>query len=434
MGIHAFVTGPPGSGKTSLCKKVCGLLQLEHLSTGDLLREHIRLRTEYGKVAKKCIAAKSLVPDSVVIDMIADCIAKLKDSEGGWILDGFPRTVDQAKALQVKGVTPNVVLVLELPSSEVRGRLVGRRFDPKTGDIYHAATNMPRDLDVAARLVHRDDDTPEKIPSRVDAYATYGHDTNREFLAVAFPIDADASLGDVVGDAVQILQSHKMKKPASSNQSHNRVNINNNNNQRNQDIETKPAATSLAEVSAKKLEPEETEFSPPKSTTAFRRTIPSTTLATPTANKIEHEIQRVVLHENQPTTPPKTAMDVVTKQVDTERFKTMLISGFDVIKHGRRGAPHTRTLFCDVELKRLFWQKPDKKELKAKLDQSIAIADVIQVVQGIKTDVFKRSGDTAKTDRYLSLIADDRTLDIEVASDELCSLLLHGLNAMLVST
>ncbi|KAF0702577.1 hypothetical protein AaE_015840, partial [Aphanomyces astaci] len=64
----------------------------------------------------------------------------------------------------------------------------------------------------------------------------------------------------------------------------------------------------------------------------------------------------------------------------------------------------------------------------------IAIADVIQVVQGIKTDVFKRSGDTAKTDRYLSLIADDRTLDIEVASDELCSLLLHGLNAMLVST
>ncbi|RHY82505.1 hypothetical protein DYB37_002087 [Aphanomyces astaci] len=326
MGIHAFVTGPPGSGKTSLCKKVCGLLQLEHLSTGDLLREHIRLRTEYGKVAKKCIAAKSLVPDSVVIDMIADRIAKLKDSEGGWILDGFPRTVDQAKALQVKGVTPNVVLVLE-----------------------------------------RDDDTPEKIPSRVDAYATYGHDTNREFLAVAFPIDADASLGDVVGDAVQILQSHKMKKPASSNQSHNGVNINNNNNQRNQDIETKPAATSLAE-------------------------------------------------------------DVVTKQVDTERFKTMLISGFDVIKHGRRGAPHTRTL------KRLFWQKPDKKELKAKLDQSIAIADVIQVVQGIKTDVFKRSGDTAKTDRYLSLIADDRTLDIEVASDELCSLLLHGLNAMLVST
>ncbi|RHY26241.1 hypothetical protein DYB25_003850 [Aphanomyces astaci] len=371
MGIHAFVMGPPGSGKTSLCKKVCGLLQLEHLSTGDLLREHIRLRTEYGKVAKKCIAAKSLVPDSVVIDMIADRIAKLKDSEGGWILDGFPRTVDQAKALQVKGVTPNVVLVLELPSSEVRGRLVGRRFDPKTGDIYHAATNMPRDLDVAARLVHRDDDTPEKIPSRVDAYATYGHDTNREFLAVAFPIDADASLGDVVGDAVQILQSHKMKKPASSNQSHNGVNINNN--QRNQDIETKPAATSLAE-------------------------------------------------------------DVVTKQVDTERFKTMLISGFDVIKHGRRGAPHTRTLFCDVELKRLFWQKPDKKELKAKLDQSIAIADVIQVVQGIKTDVFKRSGDTAKTDRYLSLIADDRTLDIEVASDELCSLLLHGLNAMLVST
>ncbi|RHY32577.1 hypothetical protein DYB32_002444 [Aphanomyces invadans] len=224
MTIHAFVSGPPGSGKTSLCKKVCGLLQLEHLSTGDLLREHIKLRTELGKVAKKCIAAKTLVPDDVVIDMIVDRIAKVTGS-AGWILDGFPRTVEQAKALQKKGVSPNVVLVLE---------------------------------DLA-------------------------------------------------------------------------------------------------------------------------------------------------------------------KQVDSERFKTMLISGFDVIKHGRRGAPHTRTvLVLHVACGRLFWQKPDKKELKAKLDQSIAIADVIQVVQGMKTDVFKRSGDTAKTNRYLSLIADDRTLDIEVASEELC--------------
>ncbi|ETV91703.1 hypothetical protein H310_13772 [Aphanomyces invadans] len=429
MTIHAFVSGPPGSGKTSLCKKVCGLLQLEHLSTGDLLREHIRLRTELGKVAKKCIAAKTLVPDDVVIDMIVDRIAKVTGS-AGWILDGFPRTVEQAKALQKKGVSPNVVLVLELPSSEVRGRLVGRRFDPKTGEIYHSEFNMPRDPETAARLIRRDDDVPDKIPARVDAYACYGHDTNREFLGLAFPIDADASLGDVVGEAVQILRSqHKNKPQATSNQTSNEAG-------------TTTGAGSFQrspplEPSSKTLEPEETEFSPPKSTTFLRRAGGGSATTTPSSIKIDHEIQRIVLnnsHENRVATPAApTALDLA-KQVDSERFKTMLISGFDVIKHGRRGAPHTRTLFCDVEFKRLFWQKPDKKELKAKLDQSIAIADVIQVVQGMKTDVFKRSGDTAKTNRYLSLIADDRTLDIEVASEELCVLLLNGLNAMLVSS
>ncbi|CAK4648960.1 unnamed protein product [Aphanomyces euteiches] len=410
--IHAYVSGPPGSGKTTLCKKVCAALKLEHLSTGEILREHIKQRTELGKIAKKCIASKSLVPDDVVIEMLVERMAKA--NERGWILDGFPRTTEQAVALRKKNITPTVVLILEvtvsfdachlnilqLPTSEIRGRLVGRRFDNKTGDIYHIEFNMPRDPEVAVRLIHRDDDTAEKVPPRIEAYSSYNQPMHREFLSVAYDIDADRPIPDVITEAIEILRSSK-----------------------------KGPSNQVKEMVKKSLviepQPEETEFSPPKS-----RLVSSIKIEK-APQKIENEIQRLTTDLQDNNIAPKRAPSMeVTKLVDMERFKTMLVSGFDVIKHGRRGAPHTRTLFCDVEFKRLFWQKPDKKELKAKLDQSIALADVIQVVQGMKTDVFKRSGDSSKSDRYLSLIGDDRTLDIEVASEELCTLLVNGLTAL----
>ncbi|KAH9195303.1 hypothetical protein AeNC1_002716 [Aphanomyces euteiches] len=396
--IHAYVSGPPGSGKTTLCKKVCAALKLEHLSTGEILREHIKQRTELGKIAKKCIASKSLVPDDVVIEMLVERMAKA--NERGWILDGFPRTTEQAVALRKKNITPTVVLILELPTSEIRGRLVGRRFDNKTGDIYHIEFNMPRDPEVAVRLIHRDDDTAEKVPPRIEAYSSYNQPMHREFLSVAYDIDADRPIPDVITEAIEILRSSK-----------------------------KGPSNQVKEMVKKSLviepQPEETEFSPPKS-----RLVSSIKIEK-APQKIENEIQRLTTDLQDNNIAPKRAPSMeVTKLVDMERFKTMLVSGFDVIKHGRRGAPHTRTLFCDVEFKRLFWQKPDKKELKAKLDQSIALADVIQVVQGMKTDVFKRSGDSSKSDRYLSLIGDDRTLDIEVASEELCMLLVNGLTAL----
>ena len=113
--IHAYVSGPPGSGKTTLCKKVCAALKLEHLSTGEILREHIKQRTELGKIAKKCIVSKTLVPDDVVIEMLVDRMTKA--NERGWILDGFPRTTEQAAALRKKYITPTVVLVLEVTQS-----------------------------------------------------------------------------------------------------------------------------------------------------------------------------------------------------------------------------------------------------------------------------------------------------------------------------
>ncbi|OQS03096.1 adenylate kinase, partial [Thraustotheca clavata] len=398
--LQVYVNGPPGSGKTTLSKRLAASLKLDHLSTGDILREHIKTRTELGKIAKKCIAAKTLVPDEVVVDMLADRIAR---STQGYILDGFPRTTEQTKLLRFKSIVPNVALLLELPRDEIKPRIQGRRMDLKTGDIYHNEYHMPSDPAIAARLIQRDDDIAERIPARIEAYEHYGKQTNREFTNLAYDIDADRSIRDVVAEATDILRSvSKIKvKKEFSNQ-----------------VTPPPPMT--------KLEPEEIEFSPPKPARQISRVEDTAArVAAARVQKIEQEIKSIDLDFQTPLEDNNYKADTA-KLVEMERFKTMLVSGFDVIKHGRRGAPHTRTLFADVEFKRLFWQKPDKKELKPKLDTSIALSDVIEVVQGMKTEVFKRSGDSSKGGRYFSLIADDRTLDIEASSDEICALLVMG--------
>ncbi|OQR82474.1 adenylate kinase [Achlya hypogyna] len=410
--IQAYVSGPPGSGKTTLSKRLAATLQLEHLATGDILREHIKARTDLGVVAKKCIAAKTLVPDDVIVEMVAERAAR---APHGYVLDGFPRTPEQTRLLKKKAVMPNVMLVLDLPKEEIRLRITGRRMDPKTGDIYHADFHLPSDPEVLARLIHRDDDTAEKVPARIEAYAHYGALTNREFINIAYDLDADRSIRDVVAEATDILRS--VSKVQARKEAGNQL-----------------SALALPIAKALLEQPHEIECSPPKA----RNSVRSDDGRASRAHKVDAEIQRVGLELQAPPSVDNNARVVApmllgrfrpedtAKLVEMERFKTMLISGFDIIKHGRRGAPHTRTLFSDVEFKRLFWQKPDKKELKPKLDQSIALSDVVEVRRGIKTEVFNRSGDAAKAGRYLSLMADDRTLDIEAATDDICGLLVLG--------
>ena len=112
--IQAYVNGPPGAGKTTLSKALAASLHLTHLATGDILRDHIKQRTELGKAAKKCIAAKTLVPDDIVVDMIADRALR---APRGYVLDGFPRTPEQTRLLKQRGISPNVVLLLEVRSA-----------------------------------------------------------------------------------------------------------------------------------------------------------------------------------------------------------------------------------------------------------------------------------------------------------------------------
>ena len=112
MPFSIFMNGPPGSGKTTLCKLAYDKYKMVHISTGDLLRENITKKTEMGNIAKTCISKRQLIPDDVIIQMIVSKTKQKDCSTGGWILDGFPRTVNQALALEKQGLRPTQLVEL----------------------------------------------------------------------------------------------------------------------------------------------------------------------------------------------------------------------------------------------------------------------------------------------------------------------------------
>lgn len=165
--------GPPGAGKGTIAAKAKDYYNIPHISTGDLFRSNIKNKTELGKQVEAILASGSLVPDSVTIAMVRDRIAQ-PDCENGFILDGFPRTIAQAEALeQMTGLDAVVNFVIS--NEEVIERLSGRRVCPSNGRIYHILFNPPKvegkDDETGEALIQRDDDKPEAIKHRLDVYA-----------------------------------------------------------------------------------------------------------------------------------------------------------------------------------------------------------------------------------------------------------------------
>ncbi len=166
--MRMIFIGPPGAGKGTQAARLVERLQIPHISTGDMFRAAVKAGTPMGKQADTYMKAGELVPDSVVIGMVEERIAQ-DDCENGFMLDGFPRTLAQAEALEKAGVELDVVLVLKVPDELIVKRITGRRSDPETGEIYHLEFNPPPD-EVKDRLVHRKDDTEEACRTRLDAY------------------------------------------------------------------------------------------------------------------------------------------------------------------------------------------------------------------------------------------------------------------------
>jgi adenylate kinase len=175
--LNLVLLGPPGSGKGTQGERLNADLHLPYYATGDILRGAVRDETELGKSAKAYMDAGDLVPDDVIVGVIAERIDS-EEAREGFILDGFPRTTPQAEALGAKlaemGREVSAVLLIDVSDDEVVRRLGGRRTCEAEGHVYHVEFNPPKvdgvcDVD-GSPLTVRDDDKPEVIRKRLATY------------------------------------------------------------------------------------------------------------------------------------------------------------------------------------------------------------------------------------------------------------------------
>ena len=171
--MNLILLGAPGAGKGTQAEVICDKLQIPAISTGNIIREALKNGTELGQKAKSYMDSGALVPDEVVIAIIKERLAK-DDCKNGFILDGFPRTVPQAKALTEMGVAIDVVLDLEVEDDKIVKRMSGRRVCLKCGASYHTEYKKPAKEDVCDvcgdALSIRKDDAPEVVESRLKVY------------------------------------------------------------------------------------------------------------------------------------------------------------------------------------------------------------------------------------------------------------------------
>ncbi|XP_072173256.1 GTP:AMP phosphotransferase AK3, mitochondrial-like [Diadema setosum] len=168
--FRAIIMGPPGSGKGTISSRIVAAFNLNHLSSGDLLRSQIQQKTEAGLHAKKFIDEGGLVPDDVMVKLITGELHKMSSS---WLLDGFPRTVAQAEALSADQDIDSVVN-LDVPFEVIIQRLEGRWLHPGSGRVYNLEWNPPKepfkDDETGEPLIQRDDDKPATVKARLQAY------------------------------------------------------------------------------------------------------------------------------------------------------------------------------------------------------------------------------------------------------------------------
>ena len=171
--MNIILLGAPGAGKGTQAEVICDRLQIPTISTGNIIREALKSGTEMGLKAKSFMEAGQLVPDEVVIGIIKERLAK-DDCQKGFILDGFPRTIPQAEALDKMGVIIDKVIDIEVPDERIIGRMSGRRVCEKCGASYHIEYKKPNVEGVCDRcagtLVQRKDDHPDTVNARLEVY------------------------------------------------------------------------------------------------------------------------------------------------------------------------------------------------------------------------------------------------------------------------
>lgn len=174
---NLILFGPPGAGKGTQAERLQRDFQLPFISTGEMLRDNVKNETDLGRKAKEYMDAGDLVPDDLMVKMAAERLQE-DDAQDGFILDGFPRTIAQAEALDKQlaelGRRVTAALLIDVPDEEVIRRLSGRRVCVKNGHNYHVEFDPPKHEGVCdqdgSRLIQRDDDKPEVIKNRLRVY------------------------------------------------------------------------------------------------------------------------------------------------------------------------------------------------------------------------------------------------------------------------
>lgn len=173
--MNIIIMGLPGAGKGTQAAKIIKKHSIPHISTGDMFRLAIKNETDLGKQAKEFMDQGELVPDEVTIGIVKERLSQ-SDAKGGFLLDGFPRTVEQAEALnkimEELGSQIDQTIYVEVPEEELMNRLTGRRICETCGATYHLVFNPPKtegicDLD-GGKLYQREDDNPETVQNRLE--------------------------------------------------------------------------------------------------------------------------------------------------------------------------------------------------------------------------------------------------------------------------
>ena len=171
--MNLILLGAPGAGKGTQAEMLIQQLGIPSISTGNMLREAMANGSELGKQVKSCMESGSLVSDDVILSIVAERVAQ-SDCKNGFILDGVPRTLAQAEALDAKGVRIDHVVSIEIDDAVIEGRMTGRRVCTKCGASYHIVANPPKTEGICDQCGNevsiRKDDAPETVRHRLEVY------------------------------------------------------------------------------------------------------------------------------------------------------------------------------------------------------------------------------------------------------------------------
>ncbi|MCU7893034.1 MAG: adenylate kinase [Candidatus Thiodiazotropha sp. (ex Ustalcina ferruginea)] len=188
--MRVILLGGPGAGKGTQANYMKEKYQIPQISTGDMLRAHVKAGTELGAAAKKIMDEGGLVSDEIIMGMVKERITE-DDCKNGYLFDGFPRTIPQAESLKQAGVPIDAVVEIDVPDTEIIKRMSGRRVHMASGRTYHVLYNPPKaegkDDQTGEDLIQRDDDQEDTVKARLKVY----HDQTEPLISF-YTKEADA--------------------------------------------------------------------------------------------------------------------------------------------------------------------------------------------------------------------------------------------------